>query len=283
MNFEAFLRDRETNHWPVHGVSVYTDGQLLHRCGDTTGKYPIYSATKSILSCAVGIAWDEGKIDLKRSALDYIPERFTAPMSRAQRDIYRRITLHRLMTMSVVGYPFRPEGESWLRFSLDFPVPDPDEVSFDYSNIPAYLVSVALSEAIGEDAWSFIERRILAPLDIAGVEYGRCPDGYFYGASHMTLSVDDLSRVGLMLAGGGSFQGSRIVSEEYVKLASSILQMNREGGYGYFFWKHKDGFFISGKWGQRCYILPGRVITLLSDAQDGSDEIIASLERWGMI
>ena len=282
LNFDAFVYDIVSNSWRVHGVEVYCGGQLAHAFGDTSHtKYPIYSATKSILSVAVGIACDQGRLELQRSVLDYLPERFAAKMAQRQRDAYRSITLRRLLTMSVEGYPFRPESDSYLRFSLACPIPAPESSRFHYSNIPAYLVGVALTEAVQEDAWAFISRNILEPLHITGAEYARCPDGYFYGASGMKLSVNDLSRIGLLLYNGGTFEGNRIVSEDYVKTAASVQQMNREGGYGYFIWKYRDGFSINGKWKQRCYVLPGqkRIITFLSDMTDDSDDLILSMER----
>lgn len=176
---------------------------------------------------------------------------------------------------------FRPQSDSYLRFSLTCPLPSPDSIRFHYSNIPAYLIGVALTEAVQEDAWAFINRSILSSLHITDAEYARCPDGYFYGASGMKLSVHDLSQIGLLLIQGGTFEGNRIVSEDYVKRATSVQQMNREGGYGYFFWKYGDGFSINGKWGQRCYVLPGQntVITYLCDMPNDSDGLISSMER----
>ena len=58
----------------------------------------------------------------------------------------------------------------------------------------AYLVGVALSNAIGEDVGMFIEKNIFEPLHITKYEYGRCSEGYFYGASLMKLTVHDLSQ-----------------------------------------------------------------------------------------
>lgn len=282
MDFDAFVHDIVTHQWAVHGVEVYCGGELAHSFGDTRDtRYPIYSATKSILSVAIGIACDQGRLELRRRILDALPERFVAQMTQPQRDAYRNITLHRLLTMSVEGYPFRPQGDSYLQFSLACPLPAPDSIRFHYSNIPAYLMGVALTEAVQEDAWAFISRNILNPLHIIGAEYARCPDGYFYGASGMKLSVHDLSRIGLLLVQGGTFEGNQIVSEDYVKRATSVQQMNREGGYGYFIWKYRDGFSINGKWGQRCFVLPGQntVITFLSDMPGDSNGMIASMER----
>lgn len=281
MNFELFIRDVAESKWDVYGVEVYEKG-MIHQYGDTCNtKYPIYSATKTILSIAVGIAYDQGKIDLRKSILDYIPEKSLNAMSDAQRRTFEKITLHRLMTMSVGDFPFRPEGDSYLDFSLACKVQDPEAKVFHYSNIPAYLVGVALTNAISEDAFGYIDRNILEPMQITGAGYSRCPDGYFYGASGMKLSVHDLSLIGRLLYNKGTYEGRRIVSEEYVNMATSILQMNREGGYGYFIWKYRDGFSINGKWGQKCYVLPERemMITYLSHMEEDTYDLLHSMEK----
>lgn len=282
MNFATFVKDIEDNQWKVHGVEVYQNGELLHSWGDTCEtKFPIYSATKTITSIAVGLAYDEGKIDLQKSVLEYLPADFVKEMSQEQVATFQTITLERLLTMSVKGFPFRPEGESYLKFSLSRPLENVQERSFDYSNIFAYLVGVAVTEAVGEDLVAYLKRKLFDPLHIENPICGRCPDGYFYGASNMELSVHDLSQVGLLLYHGGVYEGKRILSEEYVKLATGIRQMNREGGYGYFIWKYRDGFSINGKWKQKCYVLPtqGIMVTYLADIQDDSHELLESMER----
>ena len=98
----------------------------------------------------------------------------------------------------------------------------------------------------------------------------------------MELSVHDLSQVGLLLYHGGVYEGNRIVSEDYVKKSTSIQQMNREGGYGYFIWKYRDGFSINGKWKQKCYILPEKklIVTYLSHIEDGSHDLLDSMEKY---
>lgn len=281
MNFESFISDIIENKWNVYGVEVYEKG-MVHSYGDTCKtKYPIYSATKTILSIAVGIAYDQGKIDLEKSVLAYLPEKNLSAMSDVQRRTFEKISLHRLMTMSVGDLPFRPEGSSYLDFSLACKVQEPENKVFNYSNISAYLVGVALTNAIEEDAFEYINRYILEPLQITDAAYSRCPDGYFYGASGMELSVHDLGRIGLLLYNKGIYEGNRIVSEKYVDIATSTLQMNREGGYGYFIWKYRDGFSINGKWKQKCYVLPerGLIITYLSHIEDETHDLLHSMER----
>ena len=280
--FDAFWTDVRKNGWNVFGAEVYEDGVLTWARGDTRENlHELYSAAKSILSVAVGVAWDRGLIDLNRPVLRYLPKAKADSLPPAQQAAFEHITLHRLLSMSVPDWPFRAEGESWLDFSLAYPLPRPAEKTFHYSNISAYLAGVALTGALGEDAGAFIEKEILSPLGIARYTYERCPEGYFYGASGMRLTVHDLSRIGLMLCDGGVWEGKRIVSEAYLRLASAAQQPCREGGYGYFFWIEHNGFSMHGKWKQRCYVLPKdkRVVTLLSHVEDPSPALENSVER----
>ena len=280
--YEAFKNDILINNWPVYGVEIYEDGNLAYSFGDTKENiHPIYSCTKSILAIAVGIALDRNLIDISKDILYYIPEKYTLGLSKEMKEKWKKLSIYRLMTMSVPGFPFRAPDDNYMDFSFSIKDFKPDDNSFDYSNVPAYLVGVALSEAIGQDAWEFIKRNILDPLEITDATYSRCSKGYFYGASGMEMSVNDLSKIGLLLYNGGTYNGKRIVSEEYVKKATSVLQMNHEGGYGFYIWKFHDGFSINGKFKQKCYILPKRklIITYLSDIEDGSNVLRESMEK----
>ena len=279
MNFDAFVKDIQRNAWNVFGVEVYEDGNLTHSFGDTRDQiHNIYSCTKTILSIAVGIAVDEGKFDISKSVLSYLPEK---RIPARQKEVFEQISIQRLMTMSVGDLPFYPEGNSFLDFSLNTKISNPSERVFNYSNMSAYLVGVALTEALETDLGKFIEKRIFEPLGIKKYEYGRCPEGYFYGASDTKLTVNELSRLGLLLYHKGVFNGTRILSESYVNEATSIQQMNREGGYGYFIWKYLDGFSINGKLGQKCYILPKRklMISFLSHIEEDTLPLRNSMER----
>lgn len=282
MNFNAFVEDIGKNDWNVFGVEVYYKGKLIHNYGDTTKKrYPIYSATKTITSIAVGFAVDEGKMNIDRSILEYMPADAVARMKAEQRAIYKDITVKHLLTMSVSGYPFRPEGDSWLVESLNYPIADVSKEVFDYSNVSAYLVGVAVSCAVGEDLYQYLERKLFQPLGIHNPPYVTCPDGYFYGASKMELTVHELSKIGLLLYHGGCYEGKQILSEEYVREATDVQKANREGGYGYFIWKYRDGFSINGKWKQKCYILPKEelIITYLSHIEDDTPDLKNSMEK----
>lgn len=281
MDFNGFIQDIQDNQWNVFGVEVYENGVLTHSYGDTEENiHNLYSVTKSILSIAFGIVWDRGLIDLNRPVLSYLPQEKVLKLSAEQKETWETITIDRLMCMSVLDLPFRAEGDSWIDFSLACPIGNPGERSFNYSNINAYLVGVALTEVLGTDLGTFIEENIFAPLGITKFSYSRCPEGYYYGASNTMLTVHDLSKIGLMLLNGGVYEGNRILSEEYIRMATSSRQPCREGGYGYFFWLYRDGFSMNGRLHQKCYVLPSRnlVITHLADFEDPSPALKESME-----
>ena len=282
MDFEAFVSEIQQNEWNVFGVEVYENGILTHTYGDTQNSmHDIYSATKTILSIAVGIAIDENMFDINKSILDYLPKTKVENLSVNQKKVFGKISIQRLLTMSVADLPFAAEGDSYIDFALNTKIGDPNEKVFNYSNIDAYLVGVALTEALGIDIGIFIEKRVFEPLGITRYQYARCPEGYYYGASGTKLTVNELSRLGLLLYNQGVFEGKRILSAKYVNAATSIQQINREGGYGYFIWKYLDGFSINGKWGQKCYVLPNRklIISFLSHIEEDTLMLRNSMER----
>lgn len=185
----------------------------------------------------------------------------------------------RVYIVAVKGYPFRTESEDWLTEALLCPLTDVEAPEFNYSNIPAYLVGVALEKAVGEHLAAFLTPRLFEPLEIHNPVYGNCPAGHFYGASQMELTVEELGRLGLLYLKKGEWNGTRILTEEWVMEATSVKTACREGGYGYFIWKYKDGFRITGKWGQRCFVFPdtGITATYLSDMQQQSEDLTAAV------
>ena len=91
MNFEAFVKDIQENQWNVFGVEVYENGELTHVYGDTQENlHELYSATKTVLSIAVGIVYDMGLIDLDQCILEYLPKERSRKCRRSKRRTFRR-------------------------------------------------------------------------------------------------------------------------------------------------------------------------------------------------
>ncbi len=279
---EKFIQKVKDNNWSVYGVEVFSRGQIVDAYDFLPKeRHPIYSATKAFTSTAVGIAVDEGRFSIEAPLYDYIKDEIPEDITDEQLNVLRSMSIKRLLTMSVPGYPFRMEGSNWLRDSLTYPIRFTEAPVFAYSNIPAYLVGVAVEKAVGEHLIKYLDTRLFKPLEIEKPEYMNCPSGHFYGASGMQLTVNELSRLGQLYLQNGRYHEKQIISEKWVYEATRIQLMNREGGYGYYFWKYKDGFLISGKWGQKCCIFPKEqlMITCLADIRESSDVALLAIEQ----
>ncbi len=271
----------ENEKWAVHGLEIYKDSELIKSFGNTKDRFPVYSITKSLVSMAVGIAESEGLIKITESVADCLPETFINKLSPEKMRIFKELSIERLLTMSIKGLPFRPQGENWLKFISEFQF-NLQRKGFCYSNICAYLVSVALENRLEKPLYDYLKQKLFMPLEIPDPPYTLSPEGYFNGASGVELSVEELSRIGKMMMNDGKYNSLEIVPESYLKKAVSIQIENREGGYGYFFWKFFDGFSLNGKWGQKCFCLPEQkiMISVLADMQNDSDKLKKEIASW---
>ncbi len=280
--FENFIQKVKEHNLSIYGIEVFYKGKVVDKHDFIpVERHPIYSATKAFTSTAVGMAADEGLFSVEASIYDCLKDEIPVDITKKQMNTLRKISIKRLLTMSVPGYPFRAEGYNWMDFSLHYPIEYSEIPSFEYSNIPAYLVGAAVEHAVGEHLIKYLDKRLFKPLGIENVQYTNCPSGHFYGATGMCLTVNEVSRLGQVYLQDGMFHDKQIISSKWVQEATSVQQMNKEGGYGYFFWKYKDGFLISGKWGQKCFIFPKQqlMITYLSDIREGKDVVLRMMEE----
>lgn len=267
----------------VYGIEIFEGGKVVfkHQFAPDV-RYPIYSAVKSFTSTATGLAVQQGKLSVEDSLGALLPGRYLNGLPEEVRTAVDRLPLRRLLTMSVPGFPFRPEGEDWLRWALNCGAGYDSPEVFSYSNVPAYLVGVAVAEAVGEHLIDYLTPRLFEPLGIERPEFSNDPQGRFYGATGMKLTVHELSRLGQLYLQGGVFAGQRILSENWVRTATSCQIRGKDGGYGYFLWIDKDGFSISGKWGQKCLVYPGKgkMVTWMADLPERSGEMLRLVREW---
>ena len=278
---QAFLTRCRLHKWPVYGVTVWQGNACLETWEAGPGRrYPVYSATKSFTATAVGMALQEGILSLQAPILRYLSQE-VGELSSVQRAVWDKVSLERLLTMSVEGFPFRPrEGKGWMEQAFQCPI-HPEKRVFAYSNFPAYLVGAVLENAVGESLMDYMRPRLLVPLGIPDPPYRVCPRGHFYGATGMELTVEELARLGRLYGQEGCFGSTRCLSKEWVQQATSCQIENDRGGYGYFFWRHRDGFCIRGKWGQFCLVAPKShvVAACVAHVPQAADELLQALDE----
>jgi CubicO group peptidase (beta-lactamase class C family) len=272
------------NNMQVYGIVVMQNGKKIaeHHFAPEERRN-LYSVTKSITSTAVGMAIAEGYFKLEDSILTFFEQELAGGATKEHLDNLDKITVERLLTMSVVDYPFeRLTCYNWLRHILSIPLPNIDERKFRYNNFTSYLAGVIVEKSTGMSMMDYLGPRLFEPLRIPSVTCSYSPEGYYYGSTGMKLSVSELSRIGQLYLQKGYYGGKQLLPPEWVEQATKKQIENREGGYGYYFWRgDHNSFSARGKWGQICLVLPDKeaVVTVLSNLEE---EALADMLRCGM-
>ena len=263
----------------IKAIEIYRGGETVYHYDIGEGKrYPVYSVTKSITSAAFSLACADGLLTADMPLAELLPKRYISKTN----DNFRILPIKRFLTMAAGEYPFRPYGGDWIEtiLSLDTNYSD---TSFHYSNIPAYLVGAAVENAVGKPLIQYLDRRLFSPLGIPTPEFANSPEGYFYGATGMYLSVSELGRLGRLYLQNGRFDNKTIIPGELTAEAvAPHVRTGKGDSYGYYFRIADDHFSMVGKWGQRCIIYPEYelVIAYLSHQPERSEELYRTVNAF---
>ena len=256
----------------IYAAHIVLCGEtVFHYDNGAFERYPVYSVTKSITSAAFSLACADGLMTTDTPIADLLPKRYRNQIS----DNLRKLPIKRFLTMTAGEFPFRPDGDDWLKTILSLDIDFTDK-TFHYSNIPAYFVSAALENTVEETLIDYLDKRLFDPLGIKRPPYSLSPEGYFYGATGMYFSVSELARLGSLYLHKGHCGNEIIIPSELITEAVTPYVHTKKGdGYGYYFRIADDHYSMVGKWGQRCMIYPKHelVITYLSHQPYRSEEL----------
>lgn len=253
----------------LRSVLIQQKGKMLglEYFNNASPNYPynIKSASKSIISILTGIAVDQGKISVDETLGDYFPEYFEANPDPKKEAITIRNLLSMqsgLETTSFYNYGTWVISDDWVQFQLDQPLEDEPGGKMVYSTGTSHLLSVIITKATGMSTKAFAEKHLFNPLNINVGGWDRDPKGYYMGGNNMALTPDDLLKIGQLMLNGGTYDGQRIVSKEWVRDSFKTYTRSNYNpyDYGYMWWNrtvagHKV-FFAWGYGGQYIFMIP---------------------------
>lgn len=227
----------------------------------------IHSCTKSIMSTLIGIALDKGIIkDVNQGLLDFFPEYSPSNMTMPK----KKITLENVLTMSTgfdsrdsykhrwVGLVRMRKSDDWTKHMLDLPMKEEPGVLFEYSNGNTYLLSAILQKRTGIRSLEFAKANLFKPLGIKEVRWETNARGIDVGYGRMWLKPHDMAKFGWLFLKKGIWKEKKIVSEKWVKMATTgYLDATIFDRYGFQWWVDKDGWYAAvGYGGQRIFVVP---------------------------
>ena len=197
-------------------------GRVVYTWGDTTARYDLKSATKSIGTIALGLAVDDGRLQLADSAQMHLPSLGVPPNRNTTTGWLDEITVLQLATHTAGfektgGYgalDFRP-GTTW-----------------QYSDGGANWLADVLTQVYGEDLNTLLFSRVWSTMGITDASV--IPDGSLFWrenaqrdhklngverrelSSGIEASVDAMARIGYLFLRRGVWDGQRLLSESFV-------------------------------------------------------------------
>lgn len=260
----------------VYGIEVYCDDALVYKhFWKDDIVYPIYSATKTYTSTVVGIACDMKLMSVNDSIVKYLDEETIRGINNSSFDVLSKLSLEDFLTMSISGYPFRPQGEDWLLDSLNTKIQLDIEKKAHYSNVPAYLIGIACENAVEMPFMEFSDKYLFQMMNSPVPRFITDSNGRYYGATGFEMRLSDFSKLGLLWLNNGCFDGLQVVSSSWINRAVQPYTVIESESYGYFVWVYGDYYCIKGKWGQNCIVFPKEkiVVSYLSSVDNRTNQL----------
>jgi CubicO group peptidase (beta-lactamase class C family) len=226
------LLDRATEEHSG-AVLIMRHGKLVAFKGSWDQKIYAMSATKSVVSLAVGRLIDDGRIrSLDQPVSDFFPEWKEGEKS--------KITIRMLLNHTSgldTNRGLGPEGT--VAWALKSPLIFPPGTAFTYNNNAVDLLSGVIEKASGERADLYIAGRFFEPLGISDWDWGKDAVGTPLTAGELIIRPVDLAKIGQMVLDGGVWNGLRIVSRRWLDLSAEASQPF-DPGCGLLWWRDAD-------------------------------------------
>ncbi|WP_024537527.1 serine hydrolase domain-containing protein [Comamonas badia] len=280
LDLDAFMQGQHSA-----AVIVLQDGEIrLERYGlgfDKDGRWTSFSVAKSFTSTLVGAALKDGLI---KSMDDKVSDYLTDMKGSA----YDDVTVKQLLTMTSgvkwnedYGDPSsdvarfnnhvpEPGVDSLVSYMRKLPRAAPAGTHWNYSTGETNLVGLMLMAAIKKPLTEYLQEKIWQPAGMAQqATWLLSKSGKEISGCCLQAAPRDFARMGQFILEGAMVQGQSIVSDGWLKAATSkqadIGQPGR--GYGYQWWTYDDGTFAArGIFGQGIFIDPARQLVIAVNA-----------------
>jgi CubicO group peptidase (beta-lactamase class C family) len=281
--FDEFLRGTDTLAFLV----VDEDRLVYERYfggADRQARQTSFSVAKSFVSTLVGIAIDEGSIGSVTDPLtDYLPEL-------AERDPrFEQIALRALLTMSSgiryeeqsLPLPWGDDVDTYygtdlrdLALSATQIVRPPGQ-EWLYNNYHPLLLGLVLERATGMSVSDYMATRLWQPLGAeadASWNLDSESSGFEKLESGLNATPVDFARFGQLFLHEGQWNGTRIVSKDWVRAATAAdTSADPAQHYQYFWWidtERPGRFYALGNFGQYIYVAPDAGSVIVRNGRD---------------
>lgn len=277
-----FLNAIDKKRISINNFTILRHGKIVAEGSFTPYKtdYPqmLFSMSKSIVSTAIGMLIDEGKLSLDEKVYDIFKED-NPPVTVIWQ---RKLTIRHLLTMTA-GIHFNEAGSAtdkdWVKsYLLHIPTSKPGK-EFYYNSMNTYMLSAVVKKKTGKNVSEYLTPKLFEPLNIKDVTWEKCPMGIEKGGWGLSLNILDIAKIGQLYLQNGKWivdgKEEQLISEMWIREATTNHINSKKSvvkdGYGYSIWggPTQDSYQFNGAFGQHLVISPKQdmVIALTSGSQ----------------
>lgn len=279
-----------------HSLMLLRDGRVLTKAWwrPYREEYPhiLFSISKSFVSVAVGMAVADGVLDLDERVADIFADRLPCPPC----EHMRRATVRHLLTMTL-GHRGKSDldflaADDLLDECLRLYLETAPGTDFAYDNRCTYLCCAILQRRIGTTVHEYLEKRLFAKIGIRDSSWELSPQGITAGGWGLRTTTEAIARFGQFLLQGGTWNGERLLSGEYLAEAvanhvdtrqkSIVAAEDCWRGYGYFFWHSSfpGAYRADGALGQSVIVMPEqRMVAAMTAGTANRERLIEATWR----
>lgn len=247
-------------------LMVIVNGKVALDWGETTRRFTLTSARKSLMSAMIGIYAQKGKIKLNSTLADLGIDEIQ-PLTETEKQAK---VIDLLAARSGIYLPSAYAPRSMMDGMPARGSAKPGE-KWVYNNWDFNVLSTVFNQQSGQDFFKAFQTDIAEPLDMQDF---RSMDAYYryerdksqHPAYLFKLSARDFARFGHLYLNQGQWKGKQIIPKEWVEKSTSAYttdtgpRFQNYGSYGLLWWSMEiqgiQTFYASGAGGQRLYVLP---------------------------
>ncbi len=303
--------ERESPEQVTLSLVIVKGGDIIHERYapgvDVTTRTRTWSTAKSISVTLIGMLVDDGRLALDEPlGFDFLPRVRRRPTdSSPENDPRLDITLRHVLNMSSGLYPVDNAGLEYATGSgLSYwagassiegmrnrgLVREPG-TRWDYENYDALLAVYAMKLALGDDKTylEFPRRALLDRIGMRNTLVSVDRFGDFILSSQVYTNARDLARFGLLYLQDGTWNGERLLSQEWIDFVRTPAPSTAERGnfYGGQWWLVPDGrtnvpksaYSTAGNRGQYVIVVPTHDLVIV---RRGLDYGRQGFNRWDL-
>ncbi|MBR4365697.1 MAG: serine hydrolase [Bacteroidaceae bacterium] len=209
----------------LHSIMILKHGEVVYEKWfnghSAETPHPMFSVSKTFTAIAVGLAINEGKLNLTDPVVKFFPDQLPDEPS----DYLKVMTVRDLLTMTC-GHDEEPNSSradsvDWVENFLAWPVKHQPGEYYLYNSIGTYMLSAIVQKVTGEKLIDYLDTRLFQPLNINRPTWDESPQGINCGGWGLNIKTEDMAKLGQLFLQKGKWNGKQVVPAEWLKEMSS--------------------------------------------------------------